>query len=45
MRRDWPDEPAKDLDSKGLPGSMTLKLALGTAGRLGYTLPYRYVIE
>lgn len=45
LLKDWPDERAKDVDSKGLPGSKTLKLTLETAEKLGYTWPNRYVIK
>jgi len=45
LLKDWPDERAKDVDSKGLPGSKTLKLTLETAEKLGYKWPNRYVIK
>lgn len=41
----WPQQIAKEIDGKGLPGSETLKLALKAAEDAGYTWPVRYQIE
>ncbi|MEK9660286.1 MAG: hypothetical protein VW644_00860, partial [Alphaproteobacteria bacterium] len=42
---DFPNERAQEANSKGLPGTKTLKLAVDIAEQKGHKWPVRYVIK
>jgi hypothetical protein len=41
----WPAQMAKDLDSKGLPGTQVLEIALSAAEQNGHKWPVRYKVK
>ena len=41
----WPAQMAKDLDSKGLPGTQVLELTLSAAEANGHKWPVRYKVK
>ena len=42
---DFPNKRAKEADSKGLPGSKVLRMAVDIHEKLGHKWPVRYVIK
>jgi TRAP-type C4-dicarboxylate transport system substrate-binding protein len=43
--KDWPQQMAKDLDSRGFPGTKTLQITLKEAEAMGHKWPVRYEIK
>jgi C4-dicarboxylate-binding protein DctP len=41
----WPQQIAKDLDKKGLPGTLVLKTTLEEAEKMGHKWPVRYSVK